>query len=80
MLFYKCLVSSGFCKLIKPKLNKIIYRNNKVLYFYIIHSYKMYDLYWLYEMFYKDDKKIMPENLKDYLTPLSLTIWYIDSI
>src|ERR1700751_1870530 len=31
-------------------------------------------------MFSRNDKKLIPINLEDYLTSLSLTIWYIDSI
>ena len=30
------------------------------------------------EIFYKNRKKIIPENLEYYLTPLSLAIWYMD--
>ena len=79
MLFHKYLVSNEYCKLKKPKLNKIISKN-KVLFMYEINSYNIYNLNWLYEMFYWNNKKIITENLKDYLTPLSLTIWYLDSI
>ncbi len=85
MLFHKYLVNNGYCKLKKPKLNKIIYKNNKVLYYYEIDSYIISNLDWLYEMFYKNNawrsqQKIIPVNLKIYLTPLSLTTWYLDSI
>lgn len=79
MLFYKYLVSNGYCDLQKPKLKRIISKNNKVLLMYVIDSYNIYNLDWIYGMFYRNNKKIIPENLKDYLTPLSFATWYLDS-
>jgi hypothetical protein len=30
-------------------------------------------------MFYKDNIKIIPRNLGDYLTPLALAIWFLNN-
>jgi hypothetical protein len=80
MLFYNYLVNNGYCKNKKPIIKKIISKNNKVLYYYEIDSYMLYNLDWLYNMFYKNNQKIIPENLKDFLSPICLTTWYLDSI
>jgi len=50
------------------------------LYYYEIDSYKLYNLNWLFDMFYKNNQKKIPENFKDFLSPICLTTWYLDSI
>lgn len=80
MWFHKLLANEGFLKQKKPKLKKIIYKKNKVLYMYSIDSYNLYNLNWLYKIFYNSsDKKIIPDNFSLLLTPLSLTIWYLEN-
>ena len=80
MWFHKLLVEGGFVKQKKPKLKKVIFKKNKVLYTYIVDSYKLYNVNWLYEIFYNSSaKKIIPNNFYLLLTPLSLTIWYLEN-
>jgi hypothetical protein len=80
MLFHKILYKNGYCKSIKPKLYKMISKNNKILYYYVINSYKLYDLNWLHGIFYENNLKKLPNNLDEYLTPLCLATWYMDNI
>lgn len=82
--FYSHLSKIGWLRLPsdktkKPILNKVIAKNNKLLYYWRVESYYLTQFDWLYEMFYKDNRKTIPSNLKDYLTPLSLTTWYLDN-
>lgn len=82
--FYSHLSKIGWLRLPsdktkKPVLNKVIAKNNKLLYYWRVESYYLIQFDWLYEMFYKDNRKTIPSNLKDYLTPLSLTTWYLDN-
>lgn len=42
MWFHKFLATRGYCNPNKPKLTKIIGKNNKVLYMYRINSYSFY--------------------------------------
>lgn len=79
MQFSNNLSIMGYCKSKKPELKKIIYKNNKLFYYWKIESYYLTQFEWLYEIFYKDDIKIIPSNLKEYLTPLSLSTWYLDN-
>ena len=79
MNFYSYLSKTGYCKAKKPDLNKVISKNNKLLYYWRIESYYLTQFEKLYEIFYKDNIKTIPSNLKDYLTPLSLTTWYLDN-
>lgn len=43
-----------------------------------IRTVKFSNLVWLYKIFYLNNKKIIPPNIKDYLTPFSLAIWIMD--
>ena len=92
MWFHKCLVCSGYCRPKKPRLNKIISKKNKIMYTYNIDSYNLPNFDWLYEMFYvfpnlpqretgtsKIGPKVIPSNLEEFLTPLSLATWYLDN-
>jgi len=63
----------------KPKLKKIISKNNKILYYWKAETYYLSSFNWLYEMFYKNDLKIIPLNLNEYLTPKALATWYLDN-
>jgi hypothetical protein len=79
MQFYNYLSSIGYCKPKKPGLNKVISKNNKLLYYWKEESYYLTHFEWLYDMFYKHNIKTIPSNLKEYLTPLSLSTWYLDN-
>lgn len=79
MQYYNYLKALGFCKLKRPNLNKVIIKKNKILYYWKANSYYLTQFEWLYEMFYKQNRKTIPSNLKEYLTPLSLSTWYLDN-
>ena len=82
MGFYKFLALRGYCSDVAPKLNKRIKKENKVQYHYRVNSFTFTSFNWLHEMFYikVDNKfvKIIPNNMFDWLTPLSLAIWFLD--
>ena len=83
ILFHKLLKKFGVLDPKKKlKLKKIISKNNKVLFKYSLDSYNLYNMDWLYKIFYKNNKKIVPtkKNLDKLLTPLSLSVWYLDII
>lgn len=78
MWFHMFLAKRGYCNPNKPKLSKIIAKGNKVLFSYCISSYSFSSFYWLFKMFYRDNIKIIPRNLGNYLTPLALAIWFLE--
>ena len=79
MQFYNYLNSIGYCKSKKPDLKTIISKNNKLLYYWKVESYYLTEFEWLYDVFYKNNKKTIPLKFKEYLTPLSLSVWYLDN-
>ena len=78
MWLHKFLSTRGYCTPNKPKLITRIRKGNKVFYQYRVSSYTFTSLNWLHNMFYKESIKIIPVNLAEYITPLSLAIWFMD--
>ncbi len=76
MWFHTFFATRGYCSPEKPRLLTKIAKDNKVFYKFRINTYTFTSLNWLHEMFYKDNQKIIPRNLADYLTPLALAICY----
>lgn len=77
MWYHNFLFIRGYCCLNKHKLITIIKKKNKTLFQYKITSFNFTSLNWLYNMFYINNKKIVPKNLINYLTPLALSIWFM---
>jgi len=62
-----------------PKYLERIHPISKKKYYYWRHqSQSTPYLGKLRKIFYSDGKKIIPENLEKYLTPLTLAVWYMD--
>lgn len=78
MWYHKFFSTRGYCTLNKPKLKIRIKKDNKVFYQYRVSSFTFTNLNWLHTMFYLNNKKIIPNNLGMYLTPLALAIWFMD--
>jgi hypothetical protein len=82
MWFHNYFVNRGYCNNTKPNLQIRIRQKGKVFYQYRINSYTFSSFNWIHEMFYKlvDNKyiKIIPLNIREYLTPLALAIWFMD--
>jgi len=82
MWFHKFFSERGYCNPQKPKLFKRIIQNNQILFYYRMSSFTFYSFNWIHDMFYilengKFRKKI-PTNIYDFLTPLALTIWFME--
>ncbi len=70
---FKNIVNSGPKRIVwKDKKRNM---NNVSWYFHTLTTQELGDLY---SLFYRRGKKILPENLYDLLTPLSLAIWTMD--
>ena len=82
MWFYAYLSSRGYCSNTKPKLKIRIKQKGKVFYQYRVNTYTFASFNWMHEIFYKlvDNKyiKILPLNIEEYLTPLTLAIWFMN--
>jgi hypothetical protein len=83
MWFHKFLASRGYCNETPPKLHKRIKKGDQIFFHYRINSYTFSSFNWIHEMFYKWDSslnkyvKIVPLNIHEFLTPMSLAIWFM---
>jgi LAGLIDADG DNA endonuclease family/NADH-Ubiquinone oxidoreductase (complex I), chain 5 N-terminus len=79
MWFHQYLSSRGYCRKEKPVLHKRIKEHGQIVYHYRINSYTFTSFNWIREMFYKENgEKIIPLEIKEYITPFALAIWFMD--
>jgi hypothetical protein len=85
MWFFNYFSLRGYCPSNKPKLFKRIKKNNTVYFGYRFKTYTFSSLNWLHNSFYplvteqKGVKRIPIQLLEQYLSPLSLAIWFSDA-
>jgi ubiquinol-cytochrome c reductase cytochrome b subunit len=69
----------GYCTEKKPKLFRRIMKNNTVYYGYKFNTFTFSSLNWLHELFYEEGIKHIPIIfLSEYISPLTLAIWFMD--
>lgn len=74
---YKALKDLVFC----PPRKIVCWKNPKNgedYYSWYFHTKTIAEFKEFYKTFYRDEKKILPKNIFDLLTPLSLTVWIMD--
>lgn len=76
---YKKILDLGYTNNILPYLVKKNL-NNKIFESYCFNTYSFTSFLWLYKIFYKNKKKVIPSEkyLYELLTPLALAIWIQD--
>lgn len=78
-MLYEFFLSRGYCSKLEPREYKRTLRNSDKIYKgYEFNLYLFNSLKFLYALFYKNGKKIVPLNLKDLITPLALAVWISD--
>ena len=84
MFLHKFYSTRNYASKNKPKLSKMIGKNNKVYYSLKFRTYSYSSFNYIYNMFYKStgstisNEKVIPLNIYEYLTPLTLAIWIMD--
>lgn len=64
----------GYCNPNTPIIQSRIGLGGKLRYIIRFHTYTYSSLNWLHECWYKNGIKVVPDNISDYITPLSLAI------
>jgi hypothetical protein len=78
---YNFFFSRGYCSNLQPRLyiRKLIKNKEiKEYYGYEFNTFTFRSFDWLHKMFYKEGKKVVNSNIRNYLTPLALAIWISD--
>src|SRR3546814_800469 len=85
---FSLYVNNGYCTNKELEFKKRIGKNNKIHFTTKIITYSFKSFNWLHNVFYQPQyneinevlyyKKIIPNNIKDYLTPQAIAIWIMD--
>ena len=77
---HKTLYNLGYCKKEIPQINTRLNSNTGSLrYYYRFRTFTYSSFEWIYNGFYKKNKKIVPIFINDLLTPLALAVWIMDN-
>lgn len=74
------LIKRGYCKNKKPFLRTRIAKNNKIFFHFRLNTYIFTSLNWLQELFYINNKKIIPieDSIWNFFNEFSLAIWFMN--
>ena len=79
LLLHNQLQTAGYCNPTVPKIGTKLGKKGKV-YRTIKFSTLTYTSFdWIYDLWYVNGIKVVPQSISDYLTPLALAIWVMDS-
>nr|YP_009059681.1 LAGLIDADG endonuclease [Parasitella parasitica]AIO05731.1 LAGLIDADG endonuclease [Parasitella parasitica] len=72
------LANRGYCLQNKPQIYTRLIKGGKVRSIYRFKTFTYSSFNFIYELFYINNKKVVPYNIVDYLSPLALAIWIMD--
>lgn len=73
------LATAGYCNPAVPKIGKRLGKKGKVHKIVTFATWRYTSFDWIYDIWYINGEKVVPKTIGDYLTPLALTIWIMDS-
>lgn len=68
----------GYCKNNIPQIHSRLTSLGNIRYYFRFRTFTYSSFDWIYNGFYKKNKKIIPNFIEQYLTPLTLAIWIMD--
>ena len=78
MWFHIYLSKFGYCSETKPKVTTRLGKGGKLRYISRFKTYTYTSFNWIHTAFYFQNKKIVPYDLAEYLSPLALSVWIMD--
>jgi len=75
---HQFFANRGYCSPEKVKPIRQIGKKGKIYFFYRFRTWSFTSLNYLYNLFYQDNRKKIPEAIVDLLTPRGLAIWLIN--
>lgn len=76
--FHEFLSERNYCNKTIPKITTRIGKQGKLRYLSRFKTYTYSNLNWIHENFYKENKKVVPQNISDFLSPIALAVWIQD--
>ena len=78
MWFHSCLSKFGYCSETTPKITTRLGKGGKLRHISRFKTYTFTSFNWIQGAFYLKNKKIVPSNIEEYLSPLALSVWIMD--
>jgi len=81
LIWFHCYLNKfGYCSCYAttPKLTTRIGKGGKLRYVSRFKTYTFTSFNWIHTAFYNENKKIVPYNIEEYLSPLALSVWIMD--
>jgi len=75
---HQVISSLGYCKPEIPVIQTRKGTNGQIRYFYRFRTYTYSSFNWIYEQFYPNKRKVVPQIIDQYLSPLALAVWIMD--
>jgi ubiquinol-cytochrome c reductase cytochrome b subunit len=75
---HQVISSLGYCKPEIPVIQTRKGTNGQIRYFYRFRTYTYSSFNWIYEEFYPNKRKVVPQIIDQYLSPLALAVWIMD--
>lgn len=73
------LSAAGYCNPAIPTISRKLGKKGKLYKNMSFNTWTYTSFDWIYDIWYKDKTKLVPQSIGDYLTPLALAIWVMDS-
>nr|YP_009663703.1 hypothetical protein [Dactylella tenuis]QCW06841.1 hypothetical protein [Dactylella tenuis] len=73
------LATAGYCNSDSPKITTKLGKHGKVVKIVRFSSWTFRGFNWIYDLWYINDKKRVPQFIQEYLTPLALAVWIMDN-
>jgi ubiquinol-cytochrome c reductase cytochrome b subunit len=75
---HQVINSLGYSKPEIPVIQTRKGTNGQIRYFYRFRTYTYSSFNWIYEQFYPNKRKVVPQIIDQYLSPLALAVWIMD--
>ena len=79
LIWLHCLISElGYCNPKTPEIHTRLGDKGKVRKIIRFKTWTYFSFNWIHDLWYKNGVKVVPYNIGEFLTPLSLALWIMD--
>jgi len=77
---YTFFYNRGYTSNLQPRqyTRTLQIKEGKIYYGYEFNTFTFRSFSWIHGIFYKNGRKVIPQNIYEYLTPLALAVWIMD--
>ena len=79
LFLFNQLATAGYCNPTIPKIGKKLGKKGKIYKTIRFATWTYTSFDWIYDLWYVNGIKVVPQSINNYITPLALAIWVMDS-